>query len=78
MNYSCHDKPAPEIIQEALVTFTQVATPFAVKVLVPVVAELANVIVSVVTAMLTLFAEPLTIVIAVPVVNATFEFAGIV
>ena len=56
----------------------QVATPFEVKVLVPVVAELANVIVSVVIAILTLLAEPFTIVIAEPVVNATFELAGIV
>ena len=64
------------MIHDVLAIFTQVATPLAVKTRELVLAEFANVIVSVVIAMVTLFAEPLIMVTAVPTVNATFEFAG--
>ena len=64
------------MIHDVLVILTQVATPLAVKVREPVLAEFANVIVSVVIAMVTLLAEPLMIVPAVPTVNDTLEFAG--
>lgn len=60
------------------VTLTAVATPHCDIVRLPVAPFDDKYMVSVVIATVTLFAEPFTIVMAVPVVNPTFELAGMV
>jgi hypothetical protein len=64
--------------QVVLATFTAVAMPCSVRVLLPVVPKLAKIIVSVVIAIVVVAPEPEINTIVVPIGSAKAEFAGIV